>query len=153
MKLVFPVKKVLYLCTVCPTDIGPTSQPVLVYVFKKTKNVDKKTTWVHKRVQVQVPEYRSRFPSTGPLLVFYIGPGSRVQVQVPKYRFWTMKSPNFLKCHKMILIFNIHLQDCCWSICHASWVIGFESGLRNIDFSQRYQVEKLAQYRWDIRYI
>ena len=30
--------------TVCPTDIEPTSQPVLVYVFKKTKNVDKKTT-------------------------------------------------------------------------------------------------------------
>ena len=30
--------------TVCPTDIGPTSQPVLVYVLKKTKNVDKKTT-------------------------------------------------------------------------------------------------------------
>ena len=30
--------------TVCPTDIGPTSQPVLVYVPKKTKNVDKKTT-------------------------------------------------------------------------------------------------------------
>ena len=30
--------------TVCPTDIGPTSQPVLVYVLKKTRNVDKKTT-------------------------------------------------------------------------------------------------------------
>ena len=53
----------------------------------------------------------------------------------------------------MILIFNIHLQDCCWSICHVSWVIGFESGLRNIDFSQSYKVEKLAQYRWDIRYV
>ena len=52
----------------------------------------------------------------------------------------------------MILIFDILLQDCYWSICHVSWVIRFESGLRNIDFSQRYQVEKLAQYRWDIRY-
>ena len=40
-----------------------------------------------------------------------------------------------------------------WSICHVHWVIGFESGLRNIDFSWRYQVEKLAQYRWDIRYL
>ena len=105
---------------------------------QKDKKCRQKTTWVHKRVQVQVPEYRSRFPSTGPLLVFYLGPGSRVQVQVPKYRFWTMKSPNFLKCHKMILIFDIHLQDCCWSICHVSWVIGFKSGLRNIDFSWRY---------------
>ena len=53
----------------------------------------------------------------------------------------------------MILIFDILLQDCYWSICHVSWVIRFESGLRNIDFSQRYQVEKLAQYRWDIRYV
>ena len=49
----------------------------------------------------------------------------------------------------MILIFNIHLKDCCESICHVSWVIGFESGLRNLDSSQRYQVKKLAQYRWD----
>ena len=84
--------------------------------------------------------------------MFYLGPGSRVRVQVPEYGFWGKKLPNFLKCHKMILIFNILLQDCYWSICHVSWVIRFESGLRNIDFSQRYQVENLAQYRWDIRY-
>ena len=47
--------------------------------------------WVHKRVRVkfrvrvQVPEYGSKFPSTGPLLEFYLGPGSRVRVQVPEY--------------------------------------------------------------------
>ena len=35
-----------------------------------------------------------------------------------------------------------------WSIRHVPWVIWFESGLRNIDFRQRYQVEKLAQYLW-----
>ena len=40
--------------------------------------------WVHKRVRV--PEYGSRFPSTGPILGIYLGPGSRVRVQVPEYR-------------------------------------------------------------------
>ena len=39
--------------------------------------------WVHKRVRV--PKYGSRFPSTGPILGIYLGPGSRVRVQVPKY--------------------------------------------------------------------
>ena len=39
--------------------------------------------WVHK--QVQVPKYGSRFPSTGPILGIYIGPGSRVRFQIPKY--------------------------------------------------------------------
>jgi hypothetical protein len=35
---------------------------------------------------VRVPKYGSRFPSTGPILGIYLGPGSRVQVQVPEYR-------------------------------------------------------------------
>ena len=35
---------------------------------------------------------------------------------------------------------------------HVSWVIGFESGPKKIGSSQRYEVEKLAQYQWDIRY-
>ena len=39
--------------------------------------------WVHKRVRV--PKYGSRFPSTGPILGIYLGPGSRVRVQVPEY--------------------------------------------------------------------
>ena len=52
-------------------------------------------TWVHKRVRVKfkVPEYESRFPSTGLLQVeIYLGPGSRVRVQVPEYgcRFLSM---------------------------------------------------------------
>ena len=38
-------------------------------------------------------------------------------------------------------------------LCHVSWVIGIESGPKKIDPSQRYEAEKLAQYRWDIRYI
>ena len=38
-------------------------------------------------------------------------------------------------------------------LCHVSWVIGIESGPKKIGSSQRYEVEKLAQYRWDIRYI
>ena len=37
-------------------------------------------------VQVQVTKRASRFPSTGPILGIYSGPGSRVWVQVPKYR-------------------------------------------------------------------
>ena len=47
-------------------------------------------TWVHKQVWVKfkVPEYGSRFPSTGPILGIYLGPGSRVRVQVPEYGFW-----------------------------------------------------------------
>ena len=38
-------------------------------------------------------------------------------------------------------------------LCHVSWVIGIESGPKKIDPSQRYEAEKLAQYRWDIRYL
>ena len=53
-----------------------TFQPVTVGV-----------TDIEPTFKVKVPEYRSRFPSTGPLVVFYLGPGSRVQVQVPEYRF------------------------------------------------------------------
>ena len=30
----------------------------------------------------------SKFPSTGPILGIYLGPGSRVRVQVSKYGFW-----------------------------------------------------------------
>ena len=94
--------------------------------------------WVHKRVRV--PKYGSRFPSTGPILGIYLGPGSRVRVQVPEYGIWKKKwkSPTFLKCQKMILIFYIHLQDWCWSIFHVPWVIRFETGLRNIDFCRWY---------------
>ena len=32
-------------------------------------------------------------------------------------------------------------------LCHVSGVIGFEFGLKKIGSSQRYEVEKLAQYR------
>ena len=32
-------------------------------------------------------------------------------------------------------------------------VIGFESGLKKIDFSWRYQVEKLSQYWWLVQYL
>ena len=38
-------------------------------------------------------------------------------------------------------------------VCHVPWVIGFESGIRNIDFGRRYYVKKLAQYQWLIQYI
>ena len=38
-------------------------------------------------------------------------------------------------------------------LCHVSWIIGIESGSKKIGSSQRYEVEKLAQYQWDIRYI
>ena len=47
------------------------------------------------QVRVWVPEYgshtrdlfRSRFPSTGPILGIYLGPGSQVRVQVLEYGF------------------------------------------------------------------
>ena len=45
--------------TLCPIDIEPTFE----YINK----------------------YGSRFPSTGPILGIYLGPGSQVRVQVPKY--------------------------------------------------------------------
>ena len=38
-------------------------------------------------------------------------------------------------------------------LCHVSWVIETESVPKKIGSSQRYEVEKLAQYRWDIRYM
>ena len=37
-------------------------------------------------------------------------------------------------------------------LCHVSWVIEIESGHKKIGSSQRYEVQKLAQYQWDIRY-
>ena len=36
-------------------------------------------------------------------------------------------------------------------LCHVSWVIEIESGPKKIGSRQRYEVEKLAQYRWDGR--
>ena len=76
------------------------------------------------RVRVQVPEYGStinkistlRFPSTGP--------GSRVRILA--------KITKIFKMSKKFQIFNIHLQDWCWSICHVPWVMGFESGLKRL---------------------
>ena len=38
-------------------------------------------------------------------------------------------------------------------LCHVSWVIETESVPKKIGSSQRYEVEKLAQYQWDIRYV
>ena len=43
-------------------------------------------TDIEPNFKLNVPEYRSRFPSTGLLLGIYLGPGYRVQVQVPEYR-------------------------------------------------------------------
>ena len=37
-------------------------------------------------------------------------------------------------------------------LCYVAWVIGFESGSKKIGSSQKYEVKKLAQYQWDIRY-
>jgi hypothetical protein len=36
-------------------------------------------------------------------------------------------------------------------LCHVSWVLETESVPKKIGSSQRYEVEKLAQNRWDIR--
>jgi hypothetical protein len=72
------------------------------------------------KVRVKVPEYGSKFPSTGQLLTIKVHKGSRVQVEVPEYksRFPSTdfeknrgKSPTFLKFRKMILIFIIMLVD------------------------------------------
>ena len=49
------------------------------------------------------------------------------------------------------LIFMTIIDDLL--LCHVSWVIGIESGSKKIGSSQKYEVEKLAQYRWDIRYL
>ena len=38
-------------------------------------------------------------------------------------------------------------------LCHVSWVLETESVPKKIGSSQRYEVEKLAQNRWDIRYL
>ena len=45
----------------------------------------------------------------------------RVRV-FPEYGFW-QKSPKFLKWPIFFLIYNIHLWNCCWSICKVPWVI------------------------------
>ena len=147
------LSKSIWQNTVCPIDIGPTSQPVLVYLLRFLSIEDKKPTWVHKRVRVQVPEYGSRFPSTGPLIVFYLGPGSRVRVQVPEYGFWTFFLNFFANLFKNVLSFIFGLLLDAVLVCHVIWVVGFQSGLKKIGSSQIYEVEKLAQYRWDIRYM
>ena len=112
--------------------------------------------WVHKRVQEKpnecINEYGSRFPSTGPLIVFYLGPGSRVRVQVPEYGFWTFFLNFFANLFKNVLSFIFGLLLDAVLVCHVIWVVGFQSGLKKIGSSQIYEVEKLAQYRWDIRY-
>ena len=79
--------------------------------------------------------------------------------KLPKnnYRYWAnfwsiwvnkrvrilAKITKILKMSKKIKIFNIHLQDSCWSICHVAWVIWFEFGLKKINLSRRYSVVKL----------
>ena len=95
------------------------------------------------RVRVQVPKYgspnsvlfRSRFPSTGP--------GSRVQILNFFLNF-------FANLFKNVLSFIFGLLLDAVLVCHVIWVVGFQSGLKKIGSSQIYEVEKLAQYRWDI---
>ena len=51
--------------------------------------------WIHKRVQ-EVPEYGSRFPSTGPSSRVRVQYKQNQYIEVPEYGFW-QKSPKFLK--------------------------------------------------------
>ena len=66
--------------------IGNVPHPPF-YAFQNTYRMSHQywaNFWLHKRVRV--PKYGSRFPSTGPILWIYSGPGSWVRVQVPEYR-------------------------------------------------------------------
>ena len=78
----------------------------------------------HTRLCTQISKYR-------------MATRTRLFTHISEYGFW-WKSPKFLNCQKNFKIFNIHLQDCCWSICHILWVIWFESRLRNIALGRRY---------------
>jgi hypothetical protein len=82
--------------------------------------------WVHKwvRVKFKVPEYGSRFPSTGPILRNYLVPGSRVWVQVPEYGSRSRSWPNIggtyppmgwvrFFAHKTICTIIFHLNTTC----------------------------------------
>ena len=46
-----------------------------------------------------------------------MGPGSRVRILGIKGK----NHQHFQTVKKTISIFNIHLQDCCWSICHIPY--------------------------------
>ena len=74
----------------------------------------------------------------------------KIRVRVLKK---SRKSPHFCKPSKNLLSFIFGLILDAVLVCHVVWVIGFESGVKKICSSHRYEVEKLAQYRWDIRYI
>ena len=90
-------------------------------------------TWTH----TQEPEPILRNFEFDPYLFMYSG--SRVQ--------------HFKKIpHILYFVLNlISMTFDALLLCHVSWVIGMESGTKKIGSSQKYEVEKLAQYQWDIR--
>ena len=61
--------------------------------------------------RLKVPEYGSRFPSTGLLLGICLGPGSQVQIQVPEYReIGSILLTHTVCRHIMKLIHNSEFQ-------------------------------------------
>ena len=76
--------------------------------------------------------------------------GSRVRVQVSVYEFWKNNGNHliFAKPSKNVLSFIFVLILDAVLVCHVIWVIGFESGVKKIDYSRRYWVKK-----WEIRYL
>ena len=104
-----------------------------------------------------------KIPSRGPLLGNldpYSGTWTRtrnpaVLVYVLKFSSTTLlKNPSyFVFCLINVLnLISMPIIDTLL-LSHVSWVIGIESGPKMISSSQRYEVEKLAQYRWDIQYL
>jgi len=114
---------------------------VIIFYCEKTKYkvlffcLPYSGTWVHKRVRVKfkVPEYGSRFPST--------------DFEKNNWNYLI-----FANLFKNVLSFTFGLILDAVKVCHVVWVIGFGSGLKKIDFGRRCWVEKLAQYRWLVRY-
>ena len=53
------------------------------------------------------------------------------------------KNPVRVGIYVLSFIFGLILDAVL--VCHVVWVVGFQSGLKKIDFSWIYQVEKLAQ--------
>ena len=76
---------------------------------------------------------------------------TRLCIHVTEYN--TLKNPSyFIFCLINVLnLISMPIIDA-FLLCHVSWVMEIESGSKKISSSQRYEIENLAQYRWDIRY-
>ena len=75
---------ILIFDTVSPFSMFSSIQPIFLQK-NKPLDLNPKVTDIEPIFEY-INKYGSRFPSTGLILGIYLGPGSRVRIQVPEYR-------------------------------------------------------------------